>query len=40
MSADNLISIIVAKDRSISGASAPACGLFLVDIEYPKQIMI
>lgn len=40
MSADNLISIIEAKDRSISGASAPACGLFLVDIEYPKQIMI
>ena len=40
ISADNLISIIAAKDRSVSGASVPACGLFLIDVEYSKQIVI
>ncbi len=30
--------IIEAKDRSLAGASAPAEGLFLVDIEYPEEI--
>ncbi|MCE5347447.1 MAG: tRNA pseudouridine(38-40) synthase TruA [Bacteroidales bacterium] len=32
--------IIVAKDRCKAGESAPAKGLFLVDIEYPEEIFI
>jgi tRNA pseudouridine38-40 synthase len=31
-------SIIEVKDRGAAGASAPAQGLFLVNIEYPKEI--
>jgi tRNA pseudouridine38-40 synthase len=30
--------IILAKDRCSAGKSAPAKGLFLVDIEYPEEI--
>ncbi len=29
--------IIEKKDRGAAGASAPAQGLFLVDIEYPEE---
>jgi tRNA pseudouridine38-40 synthase len=32
--------IILAKDRCKAGRSAPAKGLFLVDIEYPEEIFI
>ena len=32
--------IILAKDRCSAGKSAPAKGLFLVDIEYPEEIFI
>ena len=32
--------IIEAKDRCKAGKSAPAKGLFLVDIEYPEEIFI
>jgi tRNA pseudouridine38-40 synthase len=32
--------IIIAKDRCEAGKSAPAKGLFLVDIEYPEEIFI
>jgi len=32
--------IILAKDRCRAGKSAPAKGLFLVDIEYPVEIFI
>ncbi len=32
--------IIMAKDRSKAGMSAPAKGLFLIDIEYPTEIFI
>jgi tRNA pseudouridine38-40 synthase len=32
--------IILAKDRCKAGKSAPARGLFLVDIEYPVEIFI
>jgi tRNA pseudouridine38-40 synthase len=32
--------IILAKDRCKAGKSAPAQGLFLVDIEYPEEIFI
>ncbi len=32
--------IILSKDRSSAGMSAPAKGLFLVDIEYPEEIFV
>jgi tRNA pseudouridine38-40 synthase len=32
--------IIMSNDRSSAGMSAPAKGLFLVDIEYPEEIFI
>jgi len=32
--------IILAKDRCKAGKSAPAKGLFLVDIEYPEELFI
>jgi tRNA pseudouridine38-40 synthase len=32
--------IIIAKNRSLAGMSAPAKGLFLTEIEYPEQIFI
>jgi tRNA pseudouridine38-40 synthase len=32
--------IIVAMDRCSAGTSAPAKGLFLVDIEYPEEVFI
>jgi tRNA pseudouridine38-40 synthase len=30
--------ILLAKNRSSAGKSAPAKGLFLIDIEYPEAI--
>lgn len=38
MSADEFRKIIEKKDRGSAGTSVPAQGLFLVDIEYPKEI--
>ena len=38
MSLEEFEEIINAKDRSRAGQSAPAKGLFLVDIEYPPEI--
>jgi tRNA pseudouridine synthase A len=32
--------IILSKNRSKAGASVPACGLFLTNIEYPEDIFI
>lgn len=32
--------VILAKDRCKAGKSAPAKGLFLVDIEYPEEIFL
>jgi len=32
--------IILAKDRCRAGKSAPAKGLFLVDIEYPEELFL
>ena len=32
--------IIIAKDRSKAGKSAPAKGLFLSEIEYPEETFI
>jgi tRNA pseudouridine38-40 synthase len=31
--------IVLKKDRRAAGSSAPAHGLFLVDVEYPQEIM-
>lgn len=33
---DEITAIIQAKDRSLAGPSAPACGLTLIQIEYPE----
>ncbi len=37
---ENINEIILAKDRSKAGKSAPAKGLFLTDIEYSDEIFI
>jgi tRNA pseudouridine38-40 synthase len=34
LKADDIPAIIAAKNRSAAGATAPACGLFLVSVEY------
>ncbi len=38
LSVEEFRRIIETKDRGAAGASAPAQGLFLVDIEYPEEI--
>lgn len=40
MTLNEFENIINAKDRCRAGKSAPAKGLFLVDIEYPKDLFI
>jgi tRNA pseudouridine38-40 synthase len=40
MSLPDFEELIKAGDRSGAGQSAPACGLFLSDIEYPEEIFI
>ena len=32
--------IIISKNRSESGYSVPACGLYLLDVQYPKKFKI
>ena len=32
--------IIISKDRSQAGQTAPACGLYLLDIKYPEKFSI
>ena len=39
MTVDEFELVIEKKNRSAAGASAPAHGLFLVDIEYPDHIV-
>lgn len=39
ISIDGFKHIIEQKDRGAAGASAPAHALFLVDVEYPEEIM-
>lgn len=36
---ESLNDIVAAKDRSLAGDSAPAHGLFLTRVEYPKHIL-
>ena len=40
MNLDEFEKIILSKNRSNAGKSAPAKGLFLTDIEYPSEIFI
>ena len=40
ITAEQFEHIILAKDRCKAGMSAPARGLFLVDIEYPPEVFI
>jgi len=37
---EDLLKIIDKKDRSAAGASVPAKGLFLVDVQYPAEIFV
>jgi tRNA pseudouridine38-40 synthase len=37
---DDFKKIIESKNRSDAGGSVPACGLFLVNIEYPEEIFL
>ena len=37
---DDLALIIANQNRSSAGASAPAQGLYLVDVQYPKELFI
>jgi tRNA pseudouridine38-40 synthase len=32
--------ILSSRDRSLSTATAPACGLFLTDVAYPQDVMV
>ena len=38
ISVDEFNDIIIQKDRKKAGFSVPACGLYLVNVEYPKHI--
>ena len=40
MTTNEFRNIIEAKNRCKAGASVPACGLFLVDIQYPEEIFV
>ena len=33
----DMLEIIISKDRSRAGYSVPSCGLYLVNVEYPKN---
>jgi len=39
ISADQVLDVIAAKNRCEAGSSAPAKGLFLAKVEYPKNIV-
>lgn len=40
MDLNDFIAVIESKDRKAAGFSVPAHGLFLTDIEYPKEIFV
>ena len=39
ITSEQVLDVIAAKDRCAAGASAPAKGLFLTKVEYPKNIL-
>lgn len=39
ISVDDFVGIIEAKDRGLAGTSAPAQGLYLTEIEYPRNVL-
>ena len=40
ISFSDIETILMSKDRAKAGYSVPAKGLSLIDIEYPKEILI
>ena len=40
ISVDDFNNIIIEEDRAKAGFSVPACGLYLVNVEYSKNIFI
>lgn len=40
ISKEDLVQIIADQNRGSAGASAPAQGLYLVDVQYPKELFI
>ena len=40
ISIDNFNNIIIQRDRKKAGFSVPACGLYLVNVEYPEHIFL
>ena len=40
ISVDDFNDIITLRDREKAGFSAPACGLYLMNVEYPKHIFL
>ena len=40
ISVDDFNNIIIQRDRTKAGFSVPACGLYLVNVEYPKHIFL
>ena len=40
ISVDDFNNIIIQRDRTKAGFSVPACGLYLVDVEYSKNIFL
>ena len=38
ITAERFEQILLSRDLSLSSASAPACGLFLTDVQYPEEI--
>ena len=40
MTIEEFKAVIEAKNRCIAGASVPACGLYLVDIQYPENLFL
>jgi tRNA pseudouridine38-40 synthase len=40
LSLDQLTEIILARDRTVAGAAAPANGLYLVEVGYPPEVLL
>ena len=40
ISIDDFNNIIIQRDRAKAGFSVPACGLYLLNVEYSKHIFV